>query len=225
MVQTGLQLDHCRPNCPKAARNWQNLYDRLASTLTSLNLQEILKDKFCPVLHHHLPKVCLAGCPNGCSRPKIKDFGVSGYVNPEITVAPCSGCNACVQSCLENALTWQQDGISIDRSRCLSCGDCLRVCPTGTLAAGESGWELHLGGRVGRHPLFAKSVGKVLTDEEVVNWISEILLLYIEKGRPQERLTHFLDRTTEAFRQLSSEDAQRELRSWISSVRLQSPTM
>ncbi|MDR3543476.1 MAG: 4Fe-4S dicluster domain-containing protein [Desulfosporosinus sp.] len=209
MQQTGFHLEHCRPNCPKAARNWQHLYDRLTTTLTALNLPQTLGDKFDPVLHHHLPKVCLAGCPNGCSRPKIKDFGVIGYVTPRITTAPCSGCNACVQSCLENAITWQPSGIVIDYTRCLSCGDCLRTCPSGTLTAGESGWELYLGGRVGRHPQFAKLAGYVPTDEEVVAWISETMLHYLENGRPQERLTHFLDRTTESLSQLTSLNEQR----------------
>jgi len=137
----------------------------------------------------------------------IKDFGVIGYVTPWITTAPCSGCNACAQSCLENAITWQPSGIVIDHTRCLSCGECLRTCPSGTLTAGESGWELYLGGRVGRHPQFAKLAGHVPTDEEVVAWISETMLHYLENGRPQERLTHFLDRTTESLSQLTSSNA------------------
>jgi len=60
--------------------------------------------------------------------------------------------------------------------------------------AGESGWSLRLGGRVGRHPHFAKFVGKVQTDEEVLTWVSDTILRYIENGQPQERLTHFLER-------------------------------
>ena len=209
MQQTGFQLEHCRPNCPKAARNWLTLYDRLTTTLTALNLHQTLEKKFDSVLlHHHFPKVCLAGCPNGCSQPNIKDFGVTGYVTPRITTEPCLVCNACVKACSENAITMQSNGIIIDHTRCLNCGDCLRTCPSGTLTAGESGWELRLGGRVGRHPKFAKHAGQVPTDEEVVAWISETLLNYIENGRPQERLTNFLDRTTETFSQVTSENGQ-----------------
>ena len=208
MQQIGFHLEHCRPNCPKAARNWLNLYDKLTTTLTDLNLLQILEEKFDSVHYHHLPKVCLAGCPNGCSQPNIKDFGVSGYVTPRITTAPCSGCYACVQTCSENAITLQSSGIIIDHTRCLNCGDCLRACPTGTLAAGETGWELRLGGRVGRHPKFANLAGRVPTDEEVVAWISETMLNYIENGRSQERLTNFLDRTIETFSQLTSVNGQ-----------------
>ena len=194
MQHKGFQLEHCRPNCPKAARDWHNLYEGLSIQLTELNLHQTLEDKFRPVLNHHLPKVCLAGCPNGCSQPNIKDFGISGYITPQITEAACLGCKACVGVCLEEAITWKPDGINIDNYRCISCGDCQRVCPSGTLTSGESGWTLRFGGRVGRHPQFAKSAGQVSTDEEVMAWISATLTRYIEDARPQERLTHFLER-------------------------------
>ena len=193
---TGFQLEHCRSNCPKSARNWHSLYEALATTLTSLNLYQAIEDKFHPVLHHHIPKICLAGCPNGCSSPNIKDFGVSGYITPRITEAQCIGCNECVRSCIEKAITRNPSGIIIDYSRCLSCGDCQRVCPSGKLTTGESGWTLRLGGRVGRHPKLAKVVGQVETDEEVLSWVSDTVLHYIEKGQPQERLTHFLERSS-----------------------------
>jgi anaerobic sulfite reductase subunit C len=207
-MQQGFQLEHCRRNCPKSARNWENLYETLNINLTAMKILPILKDKFQPILHHHVPRICLAGCPNGCSQPNIKDFGISGYVTPRITDAPCSGCNNCVRSCLENAITLQSNGIIIDYTRCLSCGDCLRACPSGALTAGESGWELRFGGRVGRHPQFATLDGFVQTDEEVVTWISETMLQYIMNGRPQERLTHYLERQRPLSR-LTSVNGQR----------------
>ena len=193
MKHIGFQLEYCRSNCSKSARDWHNLHDLLTTKLTALNLYQLIEEKFNPVLHHQIPKICLAGCPNGCSQPNIKDFGISGYVTPQITDAPCIGCNECVRTCLERAVTWNSSGVVIDHSRCLSCGDCQRACPSGTLVAGEGGWELRLGGRVGRHPRFAKSVGQVQTDEEVLAWVSDTILRYLEKGEPQERLTHFLE--------------------------------
>lgn len=192
-MKPGFQIEHCRSNCPRSARNWGNLYDELTNNLTSLKLNQTLEDKFSPVLQHHIPKICLAGCPNGCSHPNIKDFGISGYVTPTITDVPCIKCNECVRSCAEMAITQNEGGILIDSSRCLSCGDCLRVCPTGTLTAGESGWTLRMGGRVGRHPQFAEVAGNVLTDTEVVTWVSDTIRRYTEKGKPQERLTQFLN--------------------------------
>ena len=195
MIYTGFKIEHCRSNCPKSSRNWDNLYEALTTALTSLNIYQTIEDRFSPVLPHHIPKICLAGCPNGCSLPNTKDFGISGYITPKMTKAPCIGCNECIRSCLEKAITSNpsENGIVIDPSRCVSCGDCQRVCPSGTLAAGESGWTLRLGGRAGRHPKFGKFVGQVHTDEEVLTWVTDILRRYIKDGQPQERLTNFLE--------------------------------
>ncbi|MDQ7092697.1 4Fe-4S dicluster domain-containing protein [Desulfosporosinus sp. PR] len=193
MRQNGFQIEHCRPNCPRSACDWHNLLTMLTQKLTELNLQQALTAKFDSVQFHHLPKISLAGCPNGCSLPDIKDFGVSGYVVPQITDIPCSGCEACARACLEAAISKKSQGIVLNTARCISCGDCLRVCPTGTLSAGERGWTIRYGGRVGRHPQFAKVAGQVLTDEEAVSWICAALQCYLEQGQPQERLTHFLN--------------------------------
>ena len=196
MIHTGFKIEHCRLNCPKSARNWGSLCETLSTALTSLNIYQTIEDRFSPVLPHHIPKICLAGCPNGCSLPNTKDFGISGYVTPRMTEAPCIGCNKCVGSCLEKAITSNPsgNGIVIDPSRCVSCGDCQRVCPSGTLAAGESGWTLRFGGRAGRHPKFGKVVGQVQTDEKVLSLVTDTLLRYIKDGQPQERLTNFLER-------------------------------
>jgi len=194
--QIGFQIEHCRSNCSKSACEWNGLLEALRSKLVDLKINETLEQKFHPILHHHLPKIGLAGCPNGCSQPDIKDFSISGYVNPLITDAPCLQCEVCVRSCLEGAISLQPKGISIDKDRCLSCGNCQRVCPSGTLTRGESGWILRLGGRVGRHPRFATFIGKVSTIDEVVQWVYKTILDYMENSEAQERLTHFLERKT-----------------------------
>lgn len=196
MKHSGFLLEHCRPNCSRSARHWDNLLQGLTNKLAELNIGETLGKKFSPVLHHHLPKVCLAGCPNGCSQPDIKDFSITGYITPQITDVPCTKCKACVHSCLEEAISLQANGIEIDYTRCLSCGNCQSVCPSGTLTKGESGWNLRLGGRVGRHPRFATLVKQVSTDEEVVAWVHGTLQNYLNYGQPHERLTQFLESRT-----------------------------
>lgn len=187
-------IEHCRKDCPKAARSWDELEKNIDSSLKEIDLAKILKQKFKAISYHHIPKIGLAGCPNGCSRPQIKDFAVLGCVKPQITEKTCVQCQACVETCLEKAINLSDDGIYINESRCISCGDCLRVCPTGTLTRGESRWELRLGGRVGRHPRFAAYVGDAKEDKDVVEWIVSTLQRYAVKGLPEERLSYFLER-------------------------------
>lgn len=194
MKQTGFQIEHCRWNCPKAAREWKDLLDVLSNNISELNILETLENRFRPLLHHHFLKIGLAGCPNGCSHPDIKDFSITGYATPRITDVLCLKCNACVSSCLEEAISLEPNGIAIDKARCLSCGNCQSVCPSGALTKGESGWNLRIGGRMGRHPRFATFEKKVSTDKEVVEWICDTILDYMKNSKPGERLTHFLER-------------------------------
>lgn len=186
-------LDHCRVHCANAAHGWENLYEILSAELEQMDLEGMLKEKFPKVLYHHLPKVALAGCPNGCSQPLIKDIGIIGYVVPEVNKDLCTGCRVCVKTCLEKAIVLK-DGPQIDFDRCLACGDCIRVCPAEALSPGEKGWKLYTGGRVGRHPRFAEFMGAEGSEETVAEWVKNVLLAYAEQGEKGERLTHFLER-------------------------------
>lgn len=190
----GYILEHCRPNCPRAAKDWQALQKQLEISLDSLDLSEVLAEEFGPLQYHHIPKISLAGCPNGCSQPLIKDFGISGYVTPEISDKPCLACGVCVEACHEKALSLYDGKLSIEQTLCLSCGDCLRACPTGTLSTKKSGWILYLGGRVGRHPHFAESVSKATREEDVVKWVTQTFDEYLKYRHPHERLSNFLER-------------------------------
>ena len=190
----GYILEHCRSNCPRAAKDWQALQTQLEIALDSLDLAEVLVERLGPLQYHHIPKISLAGCPNGCSQPLIKDFGISGYVTPKISDKPCLACGVCVKACHEKALSLFEGKLSIEPTLCLSCGDCLRACPTGTLSAEESGWILYLGGRVGRHPHFAESVSNATREEDVVQWVTQTLEEYLKHHHSYERLSNFLER-------------------------------
>lgn len=190
----GYKLDHCRRNCPKATRDWSELYPALIDMLNKLNLLSTLEERFQTVHYHHIPKIVIAGCPNGCSQPQIKDIGICGYVTPEITENPCYECGRCIDSCLENALSWKNGQVCLEPTLCISCGDCIRACPSGRITSGESGWVFYLGGRLGRHPRLGIITGREHHDEAVVRRIRKILMEYIENGVSEERLTRFLDR-------------------------------
>lgn len=187
-------LNHCRQNCPMAAMDWSEFYDDLEKALQELNLSKTLEERFQPYHFHHIPKIALAGCPNGCSRPQIKDIGVTGFVTPQVSENDCSGCRNCISVCSEKAINWQDEGIVINPKLCVSCGACIRSCPTERIIPKESGWLLSLGGRLGRHPQLAKIVGQVATGKEAKDWILSIIQDYCAQGLSEERLTHYLDR-------------------------------
>ncbi|CAA7601889.1 sulfite reductase (NADPH) [Acididesulfobacillus acetoxydans] len=184
---------HCRPGCPKAARSWRDLNERLRPALEGLAIEQKLKEKFPRILYHQVPKIGISACPNGCSQPQIRDIGVMGFAKPRFEPELCTDCRICAGVCLENVISFESGSFSLDSGTCLGCGDCIRSCPSGALSAAESGWKLLQGGRVGRHPRFGELSGQVATDEEALSWILAVLRQYFDDSGPEERLSHYLE--------------------------------
>lgn len=62
----------------------------------------------------------------------------------------CICCTHCIQACRNQAVSIQENRISIDRSRCNSCGGCAEQCPSGSLTM--------IGSRVSPEGLFEKII-------------------------------------------------------------------
>ncbi len=45
----------------------------------------------------------------------------------------CIGCKTCVETCLQQAITLDKNGIHIDRTKCKCCGTCVEECPSTAL--------------------------------------------------------------------------------------------
>jgi len=100
-------------------------------------------------------KGCSLACP-WCCNPELKNpFPLIGYY-----VGKCIGCHSCVIACSEQAIVINTDGITIDRNRCNSCGNCVQSCPSGAL-------RLH---------------GKIMTVEEVIKVVRRDRLFYKNSG-------------------------------------------
>ncbi len=154
------QVKSCRGaevNCPFLITDSGILSDKLRNRLEELHFTEKLIDKVeGQILPHHSMKLAVSGCPNSCSMPQIKDFGVHA-IEP-VSVDPdckCIECMKCVETCREDAITVKNGQVTIDKEKCVHCGLCAKVCPTGTIKAEKKKYRVMIGGKVGRHPRFA----------------------------------------------------------------------
>ncbi len=94
--------------------------------------------------------VFFKGCPLSCAwchNPESK------RVQEEISfdAGECVGCDTCIRTCPEKALSRKNDGF-VDRKKCTLCFKCVEVCPSGALA------------RVGRRMSVAEVVNSVAKD-------------------------------------------------------------
>ena len=54
----------------------------------------------------------------------------------------CIGCNTCIETCEQNALSFDENGLKIDRDKCNRCGECANVCPSTALHMWGEWWTL-----------------------------------------------------------------------------------
>lgn len=193
----GYQIDACfgESGCPHQAMPAHRLIPKLEHLLKKADLRGFLKDHVKGDLKfHHEFRITLADCPNACSQPQIKDVGIIGAVRPSLTDRECSLCGACVDVCKEQAIQLPAAAAVpvIDPERCLLCGQCIPVCPTGTLDAGEHGYRVMIGGKLGRHPRLAAELPGMVSESETLAIVERCLTLYKTRSTGGRRFAAIL---------------------------------
>lgn len=195
----GFQADRCfgASGCPNAANSSGSFLEKAEKLLEQENILSFLKQHVKGDLkYHHEFRLSCADCPNCCSQPQIKDFGVIGAVLPAISDEPCSQCQACVNACPDHCITMSDNSIStdarckiptIDFSSCLMCGKCIEACPTGTICQGKRGFRVQLAGRLGRHPRLALEIDGLLSESEAIEALWNVMQFYKKNSREGER--------------------------------------
>ncbi len=188
-------IKKCR-NCPNRVVDLDMLENELLQVLDNcrFNIRAGSKIDNDRPPHHQMFHLALAGCPNSCSQPQIKDFGVQGQAVPEVGEG-CSKCGACIEVCAEAAISMAEEKAIIDRGACLNCGQCARACPTGALHLNKVGYKVLAGGKLGRHPRLATELMAMADTGDVAASLKRCVELFINEGRPGERLGSVLDRT------------------------------
>ncbi len=193
----GYQLDVCfgPSGCPNAIAGSQDLVARIETLLLQSDLLGFLKSKGIRELKfHHEFRVTVADCPNACSQPQIKDIGIIGARRPAISDASCTVCKACVESCRESAITLdnQEPAAVIDWQRCVACGHCIPLCPSGTLTTAAEGYRIQLGGKLGRHPQLARELPGIYASDTILEIIDAGIHIYKTRSQKGERFGEIL---------------------------------
>ena len=193
----GYQIDTCfgPSGCRNRAIISDQLVARIETEVQKADLLGFLKQTVRGDLKfHHEFRITLADCPNACSQPQIKDIGIIGARVPVPTEAPCTLCEACVDACKEDAiiLDLENEAPVIDDDLCLQCGKCIPACPTGTLAEGQKGYRVQLGGKLGRHPQLAKELPDIYDENTVMKIVRDCLCFYKDNSKNGERFGQIL---------------------------------
>ncbi len=137
---------------------------------------------------HHIFKISFSGCPIDCARTREMDLGFQGMVDPELVEELCNGCGLCITGCEEKALTLVDDLPVRESSKCIYCGDCIKICPVDAMVTARKGWLVRVGGKHGRHPLFSYEIAQFASDEECFPLIEKTMGWYQTNGEGRERI-------------------------------------
>ena len=193
----GYQLDTCfgLSGCPNRMGVEDGLFERIEAVLKAADLLGFLRKNVKGDLKfHHEFRVALADCPNACSQPQIKDIGILAASRPRVTETACTGCEACSQACRDQAIRVDTDIPCpvLDEARCVACGRCIGVCPSGTLAEGAKGYRIQLGGKLGRHPRLARELPGIYPADTVLKIAQDCLDLFKTESRNGQRFGEIL---------------------------------
>ena len=185
--------------CPNRAVEDDRLAGSIEGKLRAADLKACLESRVRgPLKMHHEFRVSISNCPNACSRPQIADLGLIGACRPRVRPdIECSRCRACVEACPEEAVRLEDGAAApdVDEAACLSCGRCIRVCPSGTLDEAERGWRVQIGGRLGRRPRLAREIEGLSSLDEVLDVVDRALTHHKAHNRRGERFGDLIQRT------------------------------
>lgn len=189
---------HAEPaGCPNILLTPSKWKDVIEDWVKENDIQERLRTKIPgdKVLYHHKLRFSVSGCPNACSRPQIADIGLTGFVRPSVDEDECSVCGSCAEACPDTAITVDAAPPAFDYEKCMGCTQCRDVCPAGCISLTEPGARIMIGGRLGRHPHLARTVGEVEKPEDLIPFMKNVVWDFIENAHIDERFSKYWERS------------------------------
>ena len=180
--------------CPFALVDLPPLKEAILAVLDGSDFAEERRKIGGPIRSHHRFKIALSACPNGCSQPQIRDFGVLARIVPRRTEEPCTFCGKCEEACLENAVTYDEEGPIIDEKVCVACGQCALHCPNGALGDDDLGYTVLIGGKLGRHPQFGLELTYAVDGDTILRALNLCLRLMSNRRDGERRFGDTVNR-------------------------------
>jgi anaerobic sulfite reductase subunit C len=148
-------------------------------------------------------KMAVTGCSSNCTKANENDIGIRGAIEPRWVAPTCTDCGLCISLCPVNAIERKEKaGASpndhayvIDEERCINCSVCTSHCPTNAWVIGRQGYNLYIGGTMGKIPRFATLLKKLVeSEEELYLLVESAFAFYKDNGYKKERFGHMIDR-------------------------------
>jgi len=156
---------------------------------------DMLPDDERIMAHHHFT-VSISGCPNACTAPEVRPFGVQGISKPMVVAGvECSQCWACVDRCRRGAIVVRDGGPKINVHLCDMCENCVKVCPTGKLVSERKGFRIMVGGKFGRFHQVGYELYKMADLDTLMKAIEASIETIKEEAVGEESLTSIINRT------------------------------
>ena len=141
--------------------------------------------------------ISLSGCDFSCVRSRTSDIGVIARADIELTEKQCKHCKLCIKDplgCQVDAIELTDDGVVIDRQRCVRCGFCWNVCRPGTIKAEKTYFDVFVGGKGGIKPREAYLLTSVEGEETLKKLIGIIVEIYKKEAKEGERIADLIER-------------------------------
>lgn len=160
--------------------------------------KELDANYFCQDTPHKF-KLAVTGCPHNCAKATENDIGVTGAILPKWHEDICTDCRLCVNVCPTLAITREEAAgkarYILDEKKCINCSICTKTCPVGAWQPAVVGYNLSIGGTMGKLPRFGTMLKKLVASREELYLLVDRSLKYYQRyGRKKERFGHMIDR-------------------------------
>lgn len=139
-------------------------------------------------------KIGVTACPNNCVKAPLSDLGFMAQNEPKVEEGICKGCRICERTCKVNAIEIVNKKAIINYEKCLSCGQCIKVCPFKAMKLEKKGIAVYIGGKFGRELRLGNRMDRLFKPDELEELAEKVINYYKNNANKGERLGNTINR-------------------------------